>query len=328
MWYDIKDLIDMLEYPRNHDSPMEAEFIRRYIDNIQGMKKDGFGNRYIKIGHFDTAFLSHLDTVHTQIDSTKKQDVMVADGFAFKENNDVWQKKQNKKSKKKANTYDSYGGMYGYNDFSNFQYLNRSPLGGDDTAGVWLMLNLLSSGVPGLYIFFRGEERGSLGSHYMERNEPNILEGINKAVALDRRDYFDVITHQGGVRTCSDKFAKAIAKQLGGGYKPCSGGVHCDSANLTYLVPECTNISVGYFQEHSNNEILDLDFIGKLYHRLKGVHWNSLPVEKEVEKRALIQKNLLSVWDSNNNWQWNDAANNLTPKYGGKKGDEWWDKDW
>jgi hypothetical protein len=328
MWYDLKDLIDMLEYPRNHDSPMEAEFIKKYIDSIRGMKKDGFGNRYIKSGNSDVAFLSHLDTVHSQIDSTRKQDVMVSDGFAFKENNDDWQAHKNKGKKKKGkkvNTYTSYGGMYGYNDFSNQQYFNRSPLGGDDTAGVWLMLNLLHSGVPGLYIFFRSEERGSQGSHYMERNEPNILAGINKAVALDRRDYFDVITHQGGTRTCSDKFAKAIANQLGGGYKPCSGGIHCDSANLTYLIPECTNISVGYFQEHTSNEILDLDFIEKLFHKLKGVHWNSLPVDKVVEKKEFAQKNLYNSWDSA--WSWNQA-DNVATKYGGTKDDKWWNDYW
>jgi hypothetical protein len=310
---------------------MEAEFIRRYIDNIHGIKKDGFGNRYIKIGLSDVAFLSHLDTVHSATDSTRKQDVMVSDGFAFKENNETWQKQQTKKSKKKqkTKTYNygpdmMYGGAYGAN-INYQQYYNRSPLGGDDTAGVWLMLNLLSSGVPGLYIFFRSEERGSNGSHYMERNEPNILEGINKAVALDRRDYFDVITHQGGTRTCSDKFAKAIANQLGGGYKPSSGGIHCDSANLTYLVPECTNISVGYFQEHTNNEILDLDFIEKLFHKLKGVHWSSLPVDKVVESKMLAQKNLYSF---NDNWKWNEENDNLAKKYGGTKDDKWWNDYW
>ena len=34
------------------------------------------------------------------------------------------------------------------------------PLGADDAAGVWLMLNMIDARVPGTYVFHRGEERG------------------------------------------------------------------------------------------------------------------------------------------------------------------------
>lgn len=85
MLYDKKDLVEMLKYPRCHNSPMEKEFIETYIDRIPGMKADGFGNRYIRIGMSDTAFLSHTDTVHSCADSTKKQVVLSNDGFAFKD---------------------------------------------------------------------------------------------------------------------------------------------------------------------------------------------------------------------------------------------------
>ena len=262
MWYDKRDLINMLQFPRAHESPMEIEFIRNYIDNIRGMQKDGFGNRFFKSGNSDTAFLSHTDTVQGMHDSKVKQEVSVIDDFVFKKDF-LDAKNEVKKDKYPSFLYDT------------------SPLGADDTAGVWLMLNLLSSGVPGLYIFFRNEEHGSNGSHYMINNNPQLFNNINKAVALDRRGYYDVITHQGGRRTCSDEFAKALARQLGGGYKLCSGGVHCDSAVLTYLVPECTNLSVGYFEEHRASEVLDLRFVESLYHRLKKVRWQSLPFVKK-----------------------------------------------
>ena len=52
--------------------------------------------KFTDIGTFNS-YLSKLDVLLRQIESTKKQDVMVSDGFAFKENNETWQKYQNKK---------------------------------------------------------------------------------------------------------------------------------------------------------------------------------------------------------------------------------------
>ena len=85
MRFNKDDLVEMLRYPRSHGSPMEKEFIAVYIDSVPGMNVDGFGNRYIKVGKSDTAFLSHIDTVHTYAESTQRQDVLVSDGFAFKD---------------------------------------------------------------------------------------------------------------------------------------------------------------------------------------------------------------------------------------------------
>ena len=43
-------------------------------------------------------------------------------------------------------------------------------------------------------------------------------------------------------------------------YKKDEGGVYTDSAEFTDIIPECTNISVGYYKEHTVNETQDIQY--------------------------------------------------------------------
>src|SRR5690606_20255877 len=80
-------------------------------------------------------------------------------------------------------------------------------LGADDTTGVWLLLEMIRARVPGFYIFHRAEEKGCQGSDYIARETPEVLDGIDYAIAFDRRGYNSIVTHQIGARTASDSFA-------------------------------------------------------------------------------------------------------------------------
>jgi len=147
------------------------------------------------------------------------------------------------------------------------------PLGADDGAGVWLLLELIDAGVPGSYIFFRGEERGGIGSKSVSDNPECIpwLKSFDQAIAFDRRDTCSIITHQARGRCCSDAYASAFARLLTDityDLKPDSGGVYTDTAELTHLIPECTNVSIGYYNEHSKAEILDVEYLLWLRDRL------------------------------------------------------------
>lgn len=137
-------------------------------------------------------------------------------------------------------------------------------LGADDTTGVWLMLEMIRADVPGLYIFHRAEERGCLGSSYIAKHTPELLDGIDAAIAFDRRGFADVLTHQMGERTASNAFAWSLADQLPKGYRPDDGGVYTDTYEYAHIVPECTNISVGYGSQHSAAEWQDLAFAAEL----------------------------------------------------------------
>ena len=140
--------------------------------------------------------------------------------------------------------------------------LFSSCLGADDTTGCWIMREMIAARIPGLYIFHRGEEKGCKGSRWIVKNTPEILKGIKVAIAFDRMNYGDVITSQGG-NTASHQFAYDMSDLLGDWWKP-SPGVYTDTAEYAELVPECSNLSVGYFNQHCSTEWQDLCFASYL----------------------------------------------------------------
>jgi hypothetical protein len=69
-------------------------------------------------------------------------------------------------------------------------------------------------------------------------------------------------------------------------------GVFTDSANFMELIPECTNISVGYFNEHTYKEALNIDFLEKLADACLKVNWTSLPVARFVD----MSEDMIESW--------------------------------
>lgn len=65
------------------------------------------------------------------------------------------------------------------------------------------------------------------------------------------------------------------------GYAPDDSGMFTDTDNYTEIVPECTNLSVGYFKAHTANEWLDWEHLDALLTALKGVDINDLPIKRD-----------------------------------------------
>jgi hypothetical protein len=61
-----------------------------------------------------------------------------------------------------------------------------------------------------------------------------------------------------------------------------TGGTFTDTANYTHLIPECTNISVGYYNAHQATEYLDVSFAAWLLERLCALDINALPVLRDT----------------------------------------------
>jgi hypothetical protein len=217
-------LLEMLSYKRPAFSKSEEEFIDRFIRPL-GVTEDGYGNLWKKIGTSPIMWSSHTDTVHHE---PGRQHISVVGGMA-------------KLSKP----------------------VIRKCLGADCSGGVWIMTEMIKAGIPGLYIFHRDEESGGHGSKYIANQHADLLSPISFAIAFDRKGYGDVITHQMG-RTASDKFAKQLASILGGKYQPDDTGLFTDTANYASIIPECTNLSIGYFNNHGPMETLDMQFIEDL----------------------------------------------------------------
>jgi hypothetical protein len=162
-------------------------------------------------------------------------------------------------------------------------------LGADDGAGVALLLHMIENNVPGYYIFFQGEERGGRGSSWLAENMPDLLYEFNKAVAFDRKDVFSVITHQAWGRCCSDAFADSLSAQLnlaneGFMYTIDDTGLYTDTAEFINFIPECTNVSVGYYNEHTPNEKLDTYHFEDLGAAVLEVKWDELTIERDPDE--------------------------------------------
>jgi len=134
--------------------------------------------------------------------------------------------------------------------------------------GVYLMREMILAGRPGAYVFHHGEERGGIGSALLARHEAQWLARFDMAIALDRQGTGDIVTHQFGMRTASDTFAESLASEIarhdpGLHYAP-SPGVYTDTAEYAEIIPECTNLSVGYKGQHTTCESVDARHVDRL----------------------------------------------------------------
>lgn len=265
--------------------------IKKYLPKGQKVYKDGVGNLIVKVGkNYTTMFSCHIDMVFRKgylEDKPKKLDLFVAQENERARKNFVW------------------GGII--TDYKNNRYLyTPTTLGADDKAGIFVLINLIQAKVPGLYIFHVGEEVGGIGSLDIKNRKPQLVAGIERAIAFDRMDYLDIIDRQRGTICCSHKFVNAFADQLTDliitpnkitkRFKAATG-TFTDTANYISLISECTNLSVGYFCQHSSEECLNtLWLINTLTPALLKVDWESLPTE-----RALSSSSAKSIgWPQNN----------------------------
>ena len=232
-----------MTYPHGHESEV-LKFLPK------DLIKDEFDNYYKIIGKSETMFTSHLDTADRKqtkvtIYSTEKDgdEMFVTDG--------------------------------------------TSILGADDKAGVSIMLYMMAHNIPGIYYFFDGEERGGIGSNKLASVFDSVehLKGVKRCISFDRRNYYSVITQQLGRECCSDEFATELAKELNKSGLKISldpTGIYTDSASFIDEIAECTNISVGYFSEHTISETQNISFLQRLGKACLDVNWENLPTVKKV----------------------------------------------
>jgi hypothetical protein len=236
----------MLKFCRPAFGRTVDKFTEQYIAPLPGAFADKWGNWHVKIGESRILWSSHTDTVH---DKGGRQKV------------------------------DRRG-----NRFQLPADSKSRCLGADDTAGVWLMVNMIRAGKPGYYIFHDAEEVGAVGSRNLAKVHGDWLrESFDAAIALDRRGFRDVITHQGSWRTASDAFAESLCLGLGMKHKPCKNGIFTDTREYAHLIPECTNVSVGYEGAHSNRETLDGAHLARLLDRLLDLDTDTLIIERDAE---------------------------------------------
>ena len=140
---------------------------------------------------------------------------------------------------------------------------------------------------------------GGIGARHVA-SDYLLLEYFDRAIAFDRRGTSDVITHQGFGRCCSDKFAEALCDQLNNQgllYMPSDAGVYTDTAEFTDIISECTNISVGYLNEHRKEETLNLPHYLALASAVVAVDWEGLPTYRDPLEDGVYGVELIDAWE-------------------------------
>lgn len=273
-------LREMLTYARPMGSPIEQAFRDRFLMPLPTASYDEHLNIHVRVGTDPKVLWScHTDTVHH---AAGRQTLTIVNDIA---------------------------------SLSTKSRRRMSCLGADDTVGVWLCWALINRSVPGHYIFHYGEERGCVGSKALAKSHPDWLGQFSYAIAFDRAGYSDVITHQMGRRCASDEFARGLAERLNtelaspsghAPYAPCDGGVYTDTNEYVKLIPECTNLSVGYKRQHSAEEWTDLAFAAHLLEALTTVDISTLPVARDPHaKDTYDDDDYGNVWMRGFGWERN-----------------------
>lgn len=254
------------------------EFLESHLPS--GVQKDEFGNYFISIGeNYTTMFTCHLDTACSDMKRVKHQissdgKVVCTDGTTI--------------------------------------------LGADDKAGMVVVLYMIEKKIPGLYYFFIGEEVGCIGSRGASNamDKGTLFPGhtINKVISFDRRGTTSVITDQFYGNCCSNEFATSLCSEFNkSGLKmvPDDTGVLTDSAQFMDFIPECTNISVGYYNEHTTGEWQNLEYLYQLCNAVAKVDWESLPVERDPKNYSNWYSDFWQGSDSD--FEWSSLKNEDEP---------------
>lgn len=248
------------------------------------IQKDIHGNYFYKVGESRTIFASHLDTVSNRYETVTH----VFDGDFIKTD-------------------------------------GKTTLGADDKAGVTVMLWMIKNNVPGLYYFFIGEEVGCIGSG-LAAKYGDFKDKYDRIVSFDRRGTGSIITHQSCGRSCSDEFADDLCRELnkkGMSYKKDSGGVYTDSAEFVDIIPECTNVSVGYYKEHTMGEHQDIKHLIDLANACVFVNWENLTTKR---KPGSYEAKPYSGYNWRNEYVYNSSSSKSYGEY-----EDWYDQvdeDW
>lgn len=221
---------------------------------------DDFGNYWVSIGESSSLFCCHMDTIGTT--------------------NAIVEPVYN-------------------NGLINATNSKAHCLGGDDKCGMLCLIAMIASKVPGTYLFHVGEEKGNQGAKFVANKYK--LDKFKRAIEFDRRGKNSVINVMMGYnKVCSDEFAQTLCEKLDLDFAPDDTGMFTDVFEYEKLIPEITNISCGYLNEHSNKEIIFADWlINEFIPKIISIDWETLPTVRDNLDDNYIKKYYFSRYNFN-----------------------------
>lgn len=226
----------------------ESELEPFLLSHVPDLLKDSIGNYHKIIGESETLFTCHLDNfckTKQEVNHIVDDDIVMSDGSTI--------------------------------------------LGADNKAGVLVLLYLISNNVQGHYCFFIGEEPilsgGLYGSSLFATSYKNIRK-FKRAIAFDRKGEASIITRQMAQNCCSSEFSAELCNlfiQQDIWMEPDNTGYYTDTASFLEFIPECTNISVGVYDEHTKQEYVDLRYLEKIAKAAAKINWEELPCIREAK---------------------------------------------
>ena len=171
-------------------------------------------------------------------------------------------------------------------------------LGGDDRCGVYIALELIKNRTPYGFGFFYDEEIGGVGSR-IASPLINNLEGVTAFIGLDRRGFDELALYGYDNSELVDLFERR-------GYFKAKGSF-TDASNLASLSDKrlaCINLSVGYYNEHTPKETINITAMNRTLTVLKDMvdELTSKPffVDDTTLYKQLYKSELYySYWDNN-----------------------------
>lgn len=148
-----------------------------------------------------------------------------------------------------------------YYDQSKGVLWSPEGLGADDRAGIFAILMIIKSGLRPSIIFTTDEEKGGCGASALSE-QVCPFPNLKYMIELDRQGHDDCVFYD-----CNNReFIEYISNF---GFRE-SWGTFSD---ISYLAPAwdvcATNLSVGYYDEHSKQEILFVDALFNTINKVK-----------------------------------------------------------
>lgn len=265
-------LLDLfhLYAPSGHEEPV-LNFIKDFLNkhNIN-FEQDDFGNIYCLNYQNQPLLSAHTDCVGTE----------------------------------EAGYYVNFIDLYPYGDDEILKGIGN--IGADDKCGVFLILLYLAAKKPINAVFSICEEIGGSDGikHLMTKiNNNEIFKTIPYCLVLDRKNGCDIICSENDYG--SDEFEKELSN-IGAdyGYRPIKGGVS-DMNTIKEYMNGC-NLSVGYYNPHSNTEFVSMNELYNIWEYLNDIIDN-LPRDIKMKERIPESPTTYPKCVNYDSWNtWND----------------------